>query len=589
MTAVPPPERARRPIRRLERATIERIAAGEVVERPASVVKELLENAIDAGATMVSVLLEDGGTTRIQVEDNGEGIEGGELPLAVERHATSKLDPRGTLDRVETLGFRGEALAAIGSVSRLRIVSRPDGAAAATGLEVVGGRVGPLFSRGRAPGTSVEVADLFFNTPARRKFLKNPATEQLEVLAAIERLYLARPEVTFRVRTVERELAVYPASGEAADAAARVLGPAFLRESFAVEGPVPGGRLSGRLGRPALAAASSRGLHLVVNGRTVVSRPLAQAVRAAFLEYLPRTRFPVGVVRLELAPEAVDVNVHPAKREVRLHRERDIVEAVRRAVRTALIGVPVGAEAPGAAAPRSVPPPGGTPSSETLPLGRAARQRTFEPGAPTTAGAPSAAPTRGPTGSRLRLLGCVDALYWTAEESDGLVLIDQHAASERAVYEELRRRGEIARQRLVEPVALRLTAVQRAALEGHPEAVLAAGFEVEPFGPETFRLRAVPVYRGRSPPAESLRGLLDDLATGGRPTPGDSIEERTAASIACHAALRAGDPVSVEEFARVLEALADLPEAAYACPHGRPIFVRLPRGRLDRWFLRAGA
>ncbi len=581
----------RRPIRRLETRTIEQIAAGEVVERPASVVKELVENSVDAGATTVTVLIEDGGLARIVVEDNGEGIPKGELPLAVERHATSKLDPSGGIDRIESLGFRGEALAAIGSVSRLRLLSRPDGADGAAGIEVVGGKLGPTYLRGRAPGTTVEVADLFFNTPARRKFLKSAVTEQLEVVATVERLYLARPDVTYRVRTAERELGVYPAAATTADAAARVLGPGILRESFPVEGEVPGGRLHGLLGRPALATPSSRGLHWVVNGRTVVSRPLAQAVRAAFLDYLPRTRFPIGVLYLDLAPDRVDVNVHPTKREVRLEREREVADSVRRAVREALVGAPVGAEAPETAERgprgRGSAPAGPLPVASKAVGKVAPRQRTLEPAPATTAAAKL--PTTGGGRSRLRLLGCVGALYWAAEDDDGLVLVDQHAASERVVYQELRERGELARQRLVEPVVVPLTGAQRAALVAHPEAVRAAGFDVEPFGPETYRLRSVPVYRGRSPPIAALAGLLDELATGGRPAVSDSLEERTAASIACHAAIRAGDRIAPEELARVLEALAALPESAYACPHGRPIFVRLPRARLDRWFLRAGA
>jgi DNA mismatch repair protein MutL len=342
MSRVPPP--ARRPIRRLDPATVERIAAGEVVERPASVIKELVENALDAGAHTVSIEIDEGGLSAIEVADDGFGIPDDELSLAVERHATSKLDPAGPVDRIGSLGFRGEALAAIGTVSRLQIVSRTPDREAATKLSVDGGVVGTPEPSGRAVGTTVEVRDLFYNTPARRKFLRTPAAEQIEAVATVERLYLARPDVTYRVRNAERELALYPAAANLRDAAARVLGPTLLRESFEVHGEVPGGRLEGTLGRPATAASTSLGLYLAVDGRAIVSRPLAQAVRAAFQDYLPRARFPVGVLRLSFHDDRVDVNVHPTKREVRFVRERDLAEQVRVLVRAALQGVTVVAE-----------------------------------------------------------------------------------------------------------------------------------------------------------------------------------------------------------------------------------------------------
>jgi DNA mismatch repair protein MutL len=581
-----PPPSGRGPIRRLEPATVERIAAGEVVERPASVVKELVENALDAGATVVTILLEDGGLTRIEVSDDGAGIPSGELALAVESHATSKLPPEGPVDQIASLGFRGEALAAIGTVSRLKLLSRPPGQPAATGISLVGGTLGRRFPHGRSLGTTVEVADLFFNTPARKKFLRSAAAEQIEVVATVERLYLAHPGATYRVRTAERELALYPATRSLRDAAARVLGPSLLRESFEVEGSLPGGRIRGVVGRPALAAATSRGLYLAVNGRAITSRPLAQAVRAAFLDYLPRTRFPVGVLAIELDPRRVDVNVHPTKREVRFQRERELVEEVRRRIREALRANPAISEAPASSPPRTRPTP--THPAPPPPRGRSSgpkhqRQLGVESGPPRASEAPSGTPRR------LRLLGCVGALYWVAEAEDGMVLIDQHAASERVVYEALRRDGKLARQTLVDPILVELSGSERAALAAHAEAVESAGFEVEPFGPSTHRIRSVPVYRGRRVRAEGLRELLDELASGGRPTLPDTLEERRAASLACHAAIRAGDPVEADEFARVLRTLEGMPEASYACPHGRPIFLRLPRSRLDRWFLRSGA
>jgi DNA mismatch repair protein MutL len=586
------PPGARPRIRRLSAETVERIAAGEVVERPASVAKELVENAVDAGATTVSVRLTGGGLDRLEVADDGLGILPEELELAVEAHATSKLDPTGPVERIDSLGFRGEALAAIASVSRFRVLSRPPDREVGEGLSVVGGTVAGRFSAGRAPGTTVEVEELFFNTPARRKFLKSPAAEQLEVVRTLERLYLARPSITLRVEAEGRELVALPAAARLEDAAARVLGPGLLREGFTVRGDLPGGTIRGVLGRPALAVATSTSLHFAVNGRAIVSRAAAQAVRAAFADYLPRARFPVGVLHIEVDADRVDVNVHPTKREVRFARERELFDAVRVRVREGLLSAPAVAEVPNERAPAPAPhraerdaPPGVADMPPLSPPPPAVQARLD--GLPAASTAPSVAAATGHPG--LRLLGCIQELYWVAESDDGLLLIDQHAASERVLYEAILREGALARQGLVVPVSLRLTGGQREALRSHAATVRSSGFDVEPFGPETYLVRAVPVYRGRRGRPEALPGLLDELAEGGRPTTTDGLRERTAATVACHAAIRAGDVVEPEEFRRVLEALYLLPESSYSCPHGRPILLRFSRSRLDRWFLRAGA
>jgi DNA mismatch repair protein MutL len=587
-----PQSAPRRPIRPLSPATVERIAAGEVVERPASVAKELVENAVDAGATNVSVRLEGGGLDSLEVADDGFGIPPEELALAVERHATSKLDPAGPIERIDSLGFRGEALAAIASVSRFRLLSRPPDREVGEGISVVGGTVAGRFSAGRAPGTTVVVEDLFFNTPARRKFLKSPAAEQLEVVRTLERLYLARPSLTLRVEAERRELTTLPAATRLSDAAARVLGAALLRDGFPVTGDLPGGKVRGVLGRPTLAAAASTNLHVAVNGRAIVSRPVAQAVRAAFGDYLPRARFPVGVLHLEIDADRIDVNVHPTKREVRFARERELLDALRIRVREGLLASPPVAEV-------SVDRPAGFGTRHETPLSPSARGGAPPLVASSTAvqerldvppDAPPGTEVRAESGHpRLVLLGCVQALYWVAESDDGLVVIDQHAASERVLYEEILREGTLARQELVAPVPIRLAGAQREVLRTHPDVVRSAGFEVEPFGPETYLVRSVPSYRGRRGRPELLPGLLDELAEGGRPTTTDGLRERTAATIACHAAIRAGDTVAPEELRRVLEELYALPESSYSCPHGRPILLRFSRSRLDRWFLRSGA
>jgi len=590
LSDIPPP--GPRPIRRLLRSTVERIAAGEVVERPASVVKELVENAVDAGASSVSVRLVGGGTERIEVADDGSGIAPDELELAVERHATSKLSPEGPVERIDSLGFRGEALAAIGAVSRLRLLSRTPDRAAAEGISVVGGTIAGRFVAPRARGTTVEVEDLFFNTPARRKFEKSPASEQVEVVRTVERLYLARPAVGFRVESEGHEIAVYPSTTSLRDAAARVVGAGFLEHSFPVRGEIPGGHLYGVCALPAVAGSSSTSLYFAVNGRSIASRPLAQAVRVAYRDMLPRTRYPVGVLHLELEADRLDVNVHPTKREVRFAHERELSDAVLRHVREALLAAPTVSNVLGAGRPMTSAAsdlagerfaPG--PSIEPGTPGPSIAQRTLEP----VDGSPVKAPLEGAAGRpRFELLGPLHALYWIAATDEGLVVVDQHAASERLVFESLRRDRALGRQILVDPVSLPLSGAQQAALAAHAEAIRAAGFEVEPFGPSTFRVRSVPSFRGHRARAEGVRELLDELAAGARPTLPDDLADRTAATIACHSAIRAGDVVAREEIADVLRALDSLPGRPRTCPHGRPIFVRIARTQLDRWFLRTG-
>jgi DNA mismatch repair protein MutL len=581
----PPPQRW--PIRRLPPEAIEKIAAGEVVEGPASVVKELVENAIDAGATEVEIRLEGGGLERIVVSDDGRGIPADELSLAVERHATSKLAESRDLGRVTSLGFRGEALAAIAQVSRLRIISRTSDVGGAHGLNVEGGKVQGTLEVGRSVGTTVDVRDLFFNTPARRKFLRSPAAEQVEALATIERLYLAHPSVAITVTAGEQEIAQYPRALNLEEAATWVFGSEFVSSHFTVQSPRESPvQFVGAFGRPTVTRGTSVAVQVSVNGRAIVSRPLSQAVRAAYQDYLPRTRFPVGAVQIVLDPARVDVNVHPTKREIRIQGEREVADALRRSIRTALVGGPQVAEltAPRAGHRAKVSEVASlqsrrAPSASSL-LVASARQTQLEV---PESGHRVSGTHRHPG---LALLGSLFRLYWVAESDGDLVLIDQHAASERVLYDELRAAGRLGRQELMEPVRVPLTARQRSALRAHEEALRDSGFTVEAFGGDQFRVRSVPSYRGHRAEASSLPSLLDELADGGRPTVPEGLAERVAASVACHAAVRAGDEVSAEEIGRILEALYRTDTPAYACPHGRPVLVRLSRGRLDGWFLR---
>jgi DNA mismatch repair protein MutL len=590
--AGPPP---RRRIQRLDEGTVSRIAAGEVVERPASVVKELVENAVDANASQVDVRIEGGGIERIEVADDGVGIPPDELPLAIERYATSKLPPSDPLVHIESLGFRGEALSSIAAVSRFRLFSRTSEADSASGISVIGGIASAPFEIGRAPGTTVEVRELFFATPARRKFLKSPAAEQVEIVDVLESLYLAGPSVGISLSSQGREILRFPPSRRLADAAGRVYGTEFLLASFGLEAPLPeGGRLRGVLGRPERSRPNSAGLRIAINGRAIRSRPLAQAVRIAFQDHLPKTRFPMGALQIELPPERIDVNVHPTKAEVRIAQEREILDAVRAAVRSALQSGPMGAEKVGVPTQRPAPEGSGITArlasmSPSLAAGPALIADAL-PGAQTRldVGASLVGVAASARHPGLRLVGCLFDLYWIAEAPGELWIIDQHAASERLLYDRLRGAGRIGRQELVEPILVQLTARQRSVLEPHGEELRDSGFEVEPFGPEAHRVLAVPSYRGHTARADALGALLDEIADGGRPTEPEGGPERIAASIACHAAVRAGDPISPEAMRLILSGLDALDDPAFACPHGRPIALRWPRARLDRWFLRSG-
>ncbi|MHB8352057.1 MAG: DNA mismatch repair endonuclease MutL [Thermoplasmata archaeon] len=579
---------SRRPIQRLSPRTIGRIAAGEVVERPASVVKELVENAVDAGATSIGVRIDGGGLEGIVVADDGAGIPEAELALAVERHATSKLADDEPLEEVGTLGFRGEALHAIGQVARLVLLSRTDGDDAAHGIEIADGELPRRFVGARARGTTVTVTELFRSVPARRKFLRSPASEQVEITGTLDRLYLARTGLAIRLESAGREVLAYPAVPSVADAAGRVLGAEFAAHAFAVHLDADGVGITGWLGRPPLSRSSSAGLFLAVNGRTVVSRELAASVRAAFVDYLPRVRFPVGVLHLTLPTDRVDPNVDPTKRSVRLARAAEVGETLRQAVRGALRELPQESARPW---PTEVTFP-----ERSLPGGA----RRAEPVAPPAAGGagprqsrldPPGARTIVPAGPRhppLTLLGCVGDLYWAAADGADLVLIDQHAASERLLYDELLRSGHLARQELVSPVRIELTPRQAETLRSASDRVRAGGFVVAPFGADAWRVHAVPAYRGHTASAEELPRLLEELADGGRPSVPDGLVERVTASLACHAAVRAGDRISSERMGSILEGLYALTGPALACPHGRPILIRLPRGRLDGWFGRSG-
>jgi DNA mismatch repair protein MutL len=565
-------------VRRLPDALVNKIAAGEVVERPASVVKELVENSIDADAGRIDVVLRGAGRQLIAVADDGRGMEPGDCLLALERHATSKVREDADLDAIATLGFRGEALPAIFAVSRLSLTSRPPGAASGflvTGEGGVVGHAGPV----EAPaGTVVEVRDLFFNTPVRARFLKSTATEQAAVVRVVTQAALATPPVHVRLVANGRVLLNAPPAGSLRDRVGALYGFGLAQRLLDVVGEAGEARLAGVVAPPALARTHRDDMHLVVNGRVVRDTLLTQALLEAYRPLLPRDQFPLAVLVLVVPPHDVDVNVHPAKAWVRFRHPRALYELVHDAVKAALRRLDA---APAGLAPRPLAglapgglgvsveaeplAPGGEADADQVPL--------FREGQAAYADRPLFG----------RVLGQIEDTFIVAHTAAEVFFIDQHVAHERVLFERLRAEleaGALASQELLFPLPLELAPARRRALDRAGEALARLGFAVEGFGSGALVLRAVPsLLRGADLPrlADGLaRELEDDGARASAP-----VLDRLLAFVACRAAVKAHEPLGPEEMARLL---ADLAETAtpYYCPHGRPIVSRIPLGDIKR-------
>ena len=595
------------PIRVLPETTANRIAAGEVVERPAAVVKELVENALDAGATRIIVTLEEGGIGRVVVEDDGAGMAPAELELAVERHATSKLPEEAVLFRIATLGFRGEALPSIGAVSRLSITSRPrEGGGDAHAILVEGGRKGAVQPASGAPGTRVEMRDLFYAVPARRKFLRQPRAEADRALEAVRRLALAWPAVGFRVVVDGREaLSLAPATRDAR--VHDLLGPDFAAAALPVSGEAAGPlTLSGLAAQPAHTRPTGAAQHLVVNRRPVQDRLLRTALHVAYRDLIAAGRQPAAALFLDLPPDAVDVNVHPMKTELRFRDEPAVRGLLISALRRAL-GVGAGAAAvPGLQPPPPAwrrplprptgfstgfaesqsafgvdlaPPPPPATQGTRLPLG-------FAPPRPAVAPPPpEPVPADHPLGRPLAQL--LDT-YVLAEAPDGaLVLVDQHAAHERLTHEALRAQllegGAVRSQPLLLPAVVDMPPAAAARLLAEAEPLARLGLEIEGFGPGAVLVRAVPALLGAPDPAPLLRDLAEELAEWEEATALDRRLDAAVARLACHGSVRAGRRLSPAEMAALLRQMEGTPRAA-TCSHGRPTFLRLGPAELERLF-----
>lgn len=589
------------------------IAAGEVVERPASVVKELLENAIDAGADELLIEVEQGGRRLVRVTDNGCGMAKDDLFLALERHATSKISSSADLFALHTLGFRGEALPSIASVSRLRLASRPVDQELGWQLYVEGGTVRQAEAIGTPAGTVVEVRDLFFNTPGRRKFLRGDDTEFGHLADVVTRLALVRPGIHLRLLHNGRMILEAYRHQRLEERVAALLGRSLAGELLPLEAEAPGGEmLSGLIGPPALTRSSSSHLYTYVNGRFVRDRVVQHAILEAYRTLLEKRRYPVAVLFLDLPPEMVDVNVHPTKHEVRFREQQRTHDFVVKAVRDILLDTARVTSSGGAFI--SPPPQDAAPWPVQVPLpvvdpAELARERVQE--ALAGYGAKSDTAVRMPQGAcparaegkgtalplpqataplpgNWRLLGQYLNSYLVCQADDDLLLIDQHAAHERIGFEKLRRQAGasgIERQQLLFPVVIELDHRQAAVVTARADDFQRLGFELEPFGGRAFTLTAVPQLLAGSDPQRLVADMAEELAEIGRGSTLTSAFDQVLMRLACHAMIRANQPLARVEMEELLRELATIDLGSH-CPHGRPVVRRLTRSEVERMFHR---
>ncbi|MBI2768823.1 MAG: DNA mismatch repair endonuclease MutL [Burkholderiales bacterium] len=599
----------RRPIRELPDELVSQIAAGEVVERPASVVRELVDNALDAGAAQVTVRLLAGGVRLISVEDDGAGIAREELSIALRRHATSKIASLADLESVATMGFRGEALAAISSVSELTLLSRPAGQASAFALD---GRTGELRPAARGTGTTVEVKELFYSTPARRKFLKSDATELAHCVEAVRRHALARPDAGFAIWH-EGKLVEQWRAATREQRLADVLGSELIEQGVAVDysaGPI---RITGRAGIPDLSRSRADQQFSYVNGRYVRDKVVTHAARSAYEDVLHGHRQPVYALYVEIDPARVDVNVHPTKIEVRFRDSREVHQAVRHAVENAL-AAPRAAAAGGAQAPLSTELPEANRPAERASWAQPAMNFVAEAGnrvsdlsalwqPSNNAARPElnpvrAEPVEAPSTSSGRTeqvwplgraIAQLQGIYILAENQQGLVIVDMHAAHERIVYERLKLQMDsasaISSQPLLIPATFAATPQEVATAEAAGETLAALGMEITPFSPKTLAVRAVPTSLAHGDAVELARSVLAELAQHDASTVIQRAQNELLGTMACHGAVRANRKLTLEEMNALLRQMEET-ERSDQCNHGRPTWRQLTVRELDALFMR---
>ncbi len=588
-----------RAIQLLPDILISQIAAGVVVERPAAALKELIENSLDAGAGKIDIRLEQGGARLLAVQDDGAGITADELPLALARHATSKIGALEDLERVASLGFRGEALASMASVARVSLASRSRGAAHAHQIEAEGAVPGAVKPAALACGTTVTVADLFFNTPARRKFLKSEATEYAHCAEVVRRMALSRPDVAFTLAHNARIQLRYPAQALDARIGA-VLGEDFVAAAVAVDEQAGPLALKGMAALPAYSKSGRDAQYVFVNGRFVRDKVVAHALREAYRDILHHDRQPAYALFFTLPPEGVDVNVHPAKTEVRFRDSRGVHQFLFHAIERALSGSAAASRAAVHQAPVlhgdtafSMPPasptqaPAWRGSQASMPLGARETLAMYEAltREPETAPAAEESAHDYPLGFAL---GQLHGIYVLAQNAKGLVLVDMHAAHERVVYEKLKAALDAKRvptQTLLIPVTVTADARDVAAIGDHHEALAGIGFDIHPLAANAVAVRAVPALLKDADPLALTRDLLREIRDYGVSRLVTERRNELLGTLACHGAVRANRKLSLPEMNALLREM-EATERAGQCNHGRPTWFQVSLADLDKWFRR---
>ena len=625
-------------IRILPESLANQIAAGEVVQRPASVLKELVENSVDAGAGRVEIDLESGGAARVQVVDDGHGMSEDDALLCLERHATSKIATDWDLGRIATLGFRGEALPSIAAVSKMTITTRRPEDALGTEVRMVGGKLLRVTEMGAAPGARVEVRSLFFNVPARRKFLKRKETELARCLEVANQAAMANPNVSFVLRHGKRTLLDLGVSGGLQARAAQLVGEAAASHLLKIPGAASENMtFSGWAGAPGLNRSTRDAQYLFVNGRPIRDRLFVHAAYAAYRSFLPVKRHPVFILFLDMPPEDVDVNVHPAKQEVRFRFASGVYDLVRESVAAVLGARPervrrdfahqeVSRAAPGAAAAEGAAPAGSFPARSSVPallggggyygdFGAATEEGPLEASVPAagvealgsdpsaSVGSPSDSTAPSPLErtlepphpadpvvlSECRYLGQWEECFLLFASPQGLVLVDQHAAHERVLYNRFRdqfREGRVDSQACLVPEEIRLRPEEALGIEAHRDDLLRSGFELECAGPGEYRIRAVPALLADRDPAGAVRQIAEGLADIEQPVSFADLIDGIIARMSCKGAVKAAQPMRPEQAAALVEELEKTP-GRWTCPHGRPVMLVMGAGPVRRRFLRS--
>lgn len=561
----------RRPIRPMSQELALKIAAGEVVERPASVVKELIENAVDAGASRISIEVRESGLKLIRVADDGCGIPRPELALAFAPHATSKVAELDDLESLATLGFRGEALAAIAAVSRVELRSRTTDADIGGCIRIEFGNRREETAGSAPPGVRISVSDLFDNVPARRKFVRSLRAEAGQIQNVVMQYALAQPGIAFSLRMDDRPSFESPGTRALADALAAVYGPRLLQEVWPVEGGDEAASIAGLISQPSFSRATRAFIHIAVNGRPIQNRTLGFALEEAYSGFLMTGRHPLAIIHLALPRDEIDCNIHPSKHEVRFSRSREVHATLHRTVAATLLERRLAGRVLDLQTRAEPDEAGRMPEPVALPL-------------------PSDGPETGPAEEHpllmrvpLRIFGQTRGEFIIAEGPSGLYMIDQHAAHERILFDRLEAEfaaGEISRQVLLEPVAVELEPRQLAALEENHALLLSAGFELEPFGASACLVRSIPALAAQGAPGEVIREVLSEIESVPEPS---ASRERALAAMACKGAVKAGQTLGLDEMRELVLQLECTPRPG-TCPHGRPTMIHLSHSQLEREF-----